>query len=59
MQFEVRALKASEGLVLLAIDAPDEAAAVEQARAQGVAVLSARRRGARPGPRSRSGPARI
>ncbi len=43
MQFEVRALKANEGLVLLAIDAPDEAAAVEQARAQGVAVLSARR----------------
>ena len=49
MQFEVRALKANEGLVLLAIDAPDEAAAVEQARAQGVAVLSARRQRALPG----------
>jgi general secretion pathway protein F len=49
MQFEVRALKANEGLVLLAIDAPDEAAALEQARAQGVAVLSARRQRALPG----------
>ena len=44
MQFEIRALKANEGLVLLAVDAPDEAAALEQARAQGLAVLSARRR---------------
>jgi general secretion pathway protein F len=49
MQFEVRALKANEGLVLLAIDAPDEAAALEQARAQGVAVLSARQKRALPG----------
>ena len=49
MQFEVRALKGNEGLVLLAIDAPDEAAALEQARAQGVAVLSARRQRTLPG----------
>jgi general secretion pathway protein F len=49
MQFEVRALKGNEGVVLLAIDAPDEAAALEQARAQGVAVLSARRQRALPG----------
>jgi general secretion pathway protein F len=44
MQFEIRALKANEGLVLVAVDAQDEAAALEQARAQGLAVLSARRR---------------
>jgi general secretion pathway protein F len=44
MQFEIRALKANQGVVLLAIDAPDEAAALEQARLQGVAVLSARRK---------------
>src|SRR5215470_13066789 len=44
MQFEIRALKASEGVISLAIDAADEASALEQARAQGLAVLSARRR---------------
>lgn len=44
MQFEIRALKANQGVVLLAIDAPDEAAALEQARVQGLAVLSARRK---------------
>lgn len=44
MQFEIRALKANQGVVLLAVDAPDEAAALEQARLQGVAVLSARRK---------------
>ena len=44
MRFEVRALKANEGIVSLALDAPDEASAIEQARAQGLAVLSARRR---------------
>ena len=42
MRFEVRALKPNEGIVSLALDATDEASAVEQARAQGLAVLSAR-----------------
>ncbi len=44
MQFEVRALKANQGVVSLAIDALDETAATEQVRAQGLAVLSARPR---------------
>lgn len=44
MQFEIRALKGAEGLVTLAVDAPDEAAALAQARGQGLSVLSARRR---------------
>jgi len=44
MRFEVRALKANEGIVSIALDATDEASAVEQARAQGLAVLSARPR---------------
>jgi len=44
MRFEIRALKASEGVIQLAVDAADEATALEQARAQGLAVLSARRR---------------
>jgi general secretion pathway protein F len=42
MRFEVRALKANEGVVSLAFEAADEASALEQARAQGLAVLSAR-----------------
>jgi general secretion pathway protein F len=53
MRFEIRALKANEGLVSLALEAPDEANAIEQARAQGLAVLSARRRRALIGSRSR------
>jgi general secretion pathway protein F len=42
MQFEIRALKGSEGLVLIALDATDKASALAQAQAQGLAVLSAR-----------------
>jgi general secretion pathway protein F len=45
MQFEIRAFKANEGLVALKFEAVDESAAREQARAQGLTVLSARRRG--------------
>jgi len=45
MRFEIRAFKASEGIVALSLDAADEAAAREQARTQGLTVLSARRRG--------------
>jgi general secretion pathway protein F len=48
MQYEIRALKGAEGLVTLALDAPDETSALEQARAQGLAVLSARPRRALP-----------
>jgi general secretion pathway protein F len=44
MRFEVRGLKANEGVVALALDAPDEASARAIARAQGLAVLSARPR---------------
>ena len=44
MQFEIRALKGAEGLVSVALEAPDETSALEQARAQGLAVLSARPR---------------
>jgi general secretion pathway protein F len=44
MQFEIRALKGAEGLVTVALEAPDEVSALEQARAQGLAVLSARPR---------------
>ncbi len=45
MRFEIRAFKASEGVVALTLEAADEAAAREQARIQGLTVLSARRRG--------------
>ena len=45
MQFEIRAFKANEGVVALKLDAADESSAREQARAQGLTVLSARRRG--------------
>ena len=48
MQYEIRALKGAEGLVTLALEAPDETSALEQARAQGLAVLSARPRRALP-----------
>jgi len=48
MQFEIRALKGAEGLVTVALDAPDETSALDQARAQGLAVLSARPRRALP-----------
>ena len=48
MQFEIRALRGAEGLVTLALEAPDETSALEQARAQGLAVLSARPRRALP-----------
>lgn len=42
MRFEVRALKPREGVVSLLLEATDAVAAQEQARAQGLAVLSAR-----------------
>jgi len=48
MRFEVRALKGSEGLVSLTLEAPDAASAVAQAQASGMAVLSARPRRAFP-----------
>jgi general secretion pathway protein F len=48
MQFEIRALRGAEGLVTVALEAPDETSALEQARAQGLAVLSARPRRALP-----------
>jgi general secretion pathway protein F len=48
MQFEIRALRGAEGLVTVALEAPDEVSALEQARAQGLAVLSARPRRALP-----------
>jgi general secretion pathway protein F len=48
MQYEIRALKGAEGLVTVALEAPDETSALEQARAQGLAVLSARPRRALP-----------
>jgi general secretion pathway protein F len=44
MQFDIRALKGAEGLVHIRIDAADEASALAQARAQGLAVLSAQAR---------------
>jgi general secretion pathway protein F len=43
MRFEVRALKSPGGIVSIVLEAADEDAAREQARAQGLAVLSARR----------------
>ncbi len=48
MQFEIRALRGAEGLVTVSLEAPDETSALEQARAQGLAVLSARPRRAFP-----------
>lgn len=42
MRFEIRALKPREGVVSLVLEATDAGAAQEQARAQGLAVLSAR-----------------
>jgi general secretion pathway protein F len=45
MQFEIRAIKEAEGVARLALEAADEAAAREQARAQGFTVLSAKRKG--------------
>jgi general secretion pathway protein F len=48
MQFEIRALRGAEGLVTVSLEAPDEPSALEQARAQGLAVLSARPRRAFP-----------
>lgn len=42
MRYEIRALKGHEGLVSLALDAPDQASAIEQAESQGLGVLSAR-----------------
>jgi general secretion pathway protein F len=45
MQYEIRAFKANEGVVALTLEAADEVAAREQARVQGLTVLSARRRG--------------
>jgi general secretion pathway protein F len=45
MQYEIRAIKGTEEIVRLALDAADEAAAREQARAQGFTVLSAKPKG--------------
>lgn len=45
MQYEIRAIKGTEGIVRLALDAADEAAARDQARAQGFTVLSAKPKG--------------
>jgi general secretion pathway protein F len=48
MRFEIRALRGAEGLTTVSVEAPDETSALEQARAQGLAVLSARPRRALP-----------
>jgi general secretion pathway protein F len=48
MRFEIRALRGAEGLITVSVEAPDETSALEQARAQGLAVLSARPRRALP-----------
>jgi general secretion pathway protein F len=45
MQYEIRAIKGTEGIVRLALDATDEATARDQARAQGFTVLSAKPKG--------------
>lgn len=45
MRFDIRAFKASEGIVALRLEAADEATAREQARLQGLTVLSARPHG--------------
>ncbi len=45
MRYELTALKGAQGVVRLAVDAPDEAAAREHARAQGLTVLGARAAG--------------
>ena len=42
MRYELTALKGGEGVVRLAVEAPDEAAARQQAHAQGLTVLAAR-----------------
>jgi len=42
MRFELTALRGAEGVVRLFVDAPDEAAAREQARSQGLTVLATR-----------------
>jgi general secretion pathway protein F len=42
MRYELTALKGAQGVVRFAVDAPDEAAAREQARAQGLTVLAAK-----------------
>jgi general secretion pathway protein F len=42
MRYELTALKGGQGVVHLAVEAPDETAAREQARAQGLTVLAAR-----------------
>jgi general secretion pathway protein F len=42
MRYELTALKGAQGVVHLAVDAPDEAAARAQARAQGLTVLAAK-----------------
>lgn len=44
MRFEVRVLKPNVGVVALALDADDEISAVRMARADGLAVLSAKRK---------------
>jgi general secretion pathway protein F len=44
MRFEVRGLKPGEGIVSHLVEAADEQSATEQARAQGLSVLSVRRR---------------
>jgi general secretion pathway protein F len=44
MRYEVRALKPQAGIVTMLVDAADAESALQQARAQGLAVLSARRR---------------
>jgi general secretion pathway protein F len=43
MQFEIRALKGAEGLVTVALDAPDETSALDQARAARGALARPRR----------------
>jgi general secretion pathway protein F len=45
MQYEIRAIKGTEEIVRLALDAADEAAARDQAREQGFTVLSAKPKG--------------
>jgi len=45
MRFDIRAFKANEGIVALRFEAADEATAREQARLQGLTVLSARPHG--------------
>jgi len=44
MRFDLVALKGGQGVVRIAVDAPDEASAREQARQQGLTVVSAKSR---------------